>query len=531
MDGEGLDRGRGMGWTIGRRLAAIGTLSIMATAAVGIIGYAETEGAAAQAQRAFEVSHALATTNDSQHTGSVILADASMLTAPLTPSRRQEVIDQMTEHADELRGQLDILTRAEISPEFAAAMDQFGPAIVAVLDDAATLATSTAALSPQGFDEVLRHWNLLDEHSDNVKTLLTGTAQREIAAAGSGANRTGLVLLGVTVVSGLLVGLVNWLVARVVATPIRATKAVLERVADRDFAVRVPAPARDDLGQMAAALNTTVERVGEAIRHIGQEAAVLSESAQRLTGVSHQVAAGADQVTTQADAASGSAAHVSADVQAIAAGADQMHTSISEIARSALAASATMAEAVTAAEGATHTIGKLTNSSDQIGQVARIIASIAEQTNLLALNATIEAARAGDMGKGFAVVAGEVKDLARETAKATEDIAQLIAALQADSAEAAAVIAGISTTINQVAGNQQVIAAAVEQQSASTREINNRVAGAAGNTTDIASRVATLTQTSKQATVTAEQTQRAAEDLAATAARLRGIVDQFTLAD
>jgi methyl-accepting chemotaxis protein len=519
-----------VGWTIGRRLAAIGAFSIIATSAVGIISVWESTAAAAKAERAFQVNHALATTNDSQHTASVILADASMLMAPLSPTRRAEVIDQMTEHAGELREQLATLRSADIDAAFAEQMTTFAPAMTAVLDDADMLARTSGVLSASHFARVLANWDVLDEHSDATKSLLVETSAREVAAAKTVAGRARLLVLAVTLVSAVLVGVINWLVARLIATPIRATKVVLERVANGDFTGRVEARGGDDLGDMAAALNGTMQRVGQAIRQIANEAASLSDSSQRLTGVSRQVAASADRTSNQAGAASDSAAHVSTDVQAIATGADQMHTSITEIARNALAASDTMAEAVSAAEGATRTIGKLTNSSEEIGQVAKIIASIAEQTNLLALNATIEAARAGDMGKGFAVVAGEVKDLARETAKATEDIAHQIAALQADSTEAAAVIGGISIRINRVAKSQQMIAAAVEEQSASTHEITNRVAGAAGNATDIAERVAELTSSAKEATMTATETQQAAEDLAASAARLQAVVAEFRLA-
>jgi methyl-accepting chemotaxis protein len=519
-----------VGWTIGRRLAAIGAISIMATSAVGIISFWESTAAAAKAERAFRVNHALATTNDSQHTASVVLADAAMLVLPLSPARRAEVIDQMTEHADELREQLAVLQAADIDAAFAAQMATFAPAITAVLDDADMLARIPGVLSASAFASVLANWNVLDERSDATKTLLAETSAREVATAKAVANQARLLVLAVALASAALIGLIDWLVARRIATPIRATQVVLERVANGDFTGRVEARRGDDLGDMAAALNGTVERVGQAIRRIADEATSLSDSSLRLTGVSQQVAASADRTSNQAGAASDSAAHVSADVQAIATGADEMHTSITEIARNALAASDTMAEAVTAAEGATRTIGKLTNSSEEIGQVAKIIAAIAEQTNLLALNATIEAARAGDTGKGFAVVAGEVKDLARETAKATEDIAHQIAALQTDSSDAAAAIGGISIRINQIAEGQQVIAAAVEEQSASTREITTRVAGAAGNATDIAERVADLTSSAKEATMTATDTRRAAEDLAASAARLQAVVAEFRLA-
>ena len=205
-----------------------------------------------------------------------------------------------------------------------------------------------------------------------------------------------------------------------------------------------------------------------------------------------------------------------------------MQIAVAEIARNAGAATGIVASAVEVAVGATRSVAKLAESSGQIGQIAKVIATIAEQTNLLALNATIEAARAGESGKGFAVVAGEVKDLASETARATEDISSQIATLRHDSAAVASVIAEIATTINQVAGIQHVIAAAVEEQSASTREISDRVTRVAGRTVDIAQRVAAVTSTSRRATAAAAQTQQSAIELAGTAGNLQTVVGKFT---
>jgi methyl-accepting chemotaxis protein len=517
-------------WTVGRRLAGIGALSIAASVAVGLIGFVQANAASARADRAFQVAEALSTTIDSQHTASVVLADAAILTQGVSVARRAEVVDQMTEHAGELRGQREYLREADLGGELTAAIADYLPTIEPVLSDAAMLERMSGVLSQADFDTVQENWDVLDEGSDTLKTLLSETSTRDVAAAGSGDARTKLILGLVTAVSALLVGIAIWFVARVIASPIRATKTLLEQVAGGDFSKRAAVRSDDDLGDMAAALNSTVERVGHAITDISRNAATLADSAQQLTGVSQQVSAGAERASIEAAAAADSATQVSEDVQAIATGTDEMRASISEIAGNATAATSIVSNAVTAAEGANHTVIKLAGSSEQIGHVAKVIATIAEQTNLLALNATIEAARAGELGKGFAVVAGEVKDLASETAKATEDIARQIAALQADSSDAAAAISGISSTINEIADIQQGIATAVEQQSASTQEIGSRVARAAGRTGDIADRVTAVTTTSRQATDSAAQTQRAAQELAATAANLRAVIDQFQLA-
>ncbi|MEV6488979.1 methyl-accepting chemotaxis protein [Actinoplanes sp. NPDC051633] len=519
-----------MRWTVGRRLAGIGALSIAASVAVGLIGFLQTNAASTRADRAFRVTEALSTTIDSQHTGSVVLADAAILTQEVSAARRAEVIDQMTEHAGELQEQLRLLQAADLGGEFTAAIADYLPTIEPVLSDVATLEQTSGVLSQAEFDTVQEHWDALDEGSDALKTLLSETSVRDVAAAESGDARTKLILVIVTAVSALLLGAVVWFVARIIASPIRTTKALLEQVAKGDFRKRAAVRSDDDLGDMAAALNRTVEHVGEAITDIARNAATLADSAERLTGVSQQVSAGAERASIEAGAAADSATQVSEDVRAIATGTEEMRASISEIAGNATAATTIVSNAVTAAEGANHTVVKLAGSSEQIGNVAKVIATIAEQTNLLALNATIEAARAGELGKGFAVVAGEVKDLASETAKATEDIARQIAALQADSSDAAAAISGISSTINEIADIQQGIAAAVEEQSASTQEIGSRVAGAAGRAGDIAERVTAVTNTSRQATDAAAQTQRAAQELTITAANLRVVIDQFQLA-
>ena len=221
------------------------------------------------------------------------------------------------------------------------------------------------------------------------------------------------------------------------------------------------------------------------MQQIGTNAAALVSSSEELNKVSQQMSASADETATQANVVSAASEQVANNVQTVATGADEMGASIKEIAKNTADATRVATTAVRSAEATNETIGKLGQSSAEIGQVIKVITSIAQQTNLLALNATIEAARAGEAGKGFAVVANEVKELAKETAKATEDISRKIEAIQADTKGAVEAIGQIGSVIVQINDIQNTIASAVEEQSATTNEISRNLAEAARGSSEI----------------------------------------------
>ena len=206
-----------------------------------------------------------------------------------------------------------------------------------------------------------------------------------------------------------------------------------------------------------------------------------------------------------------------------------MGASIKEIAKNATEAARVATGAVKVAETTTATVSKLGDSSTEIGQVIKVITSIAQQTNLLALNATIEAARAGEAGKGFAVVANEVKELAKETAKATEDISRKIEAIQTDTKAAVDAIASISGVINQINDISSTIASAVEEQNATTNEMSRNVSEAANGSNQITSNVAGVAEAAQSTTRGATETQKASQQLLETSAELRRLVEQFKI--
>ncbi|GAA3167276.1 methyl-accepting chemotaxis protein [Planomonospora alba] len=337
------------------------------------------------------------------------------------------------------------------------------------------------------------------------------------------------VLVIAVMVAGLLWGVLSGLaIARAVTGRVRAVAGVLRTMADGDLTGRVPVDGRDELAEMAGALNRAAESMQAAVRTIDTSSDSLAGAAEELTATSAQIAASAEETSVQAGVVTAAADEVSGNVNTVAAGAEEMGASIREIANSAHEAAKVAAQAVAAAASTNETVAKLGASSAEIGDVVKTITSIAEQTNLLALNATIEAARAGDAGKGFAVVAGEVKDLAQETAKATEDISKRVEAIQVDTESAVAAIAEISEIIARINDYQLTIAGAVEEQSATTDEMNRSVVEAAAGSGQIAGNISAVAQAAEMTSQSVTDTQRAAEELARMSAELRAVVNRFS---
>jgi methyl-accepting chemotaxis protein len=208
-----------------------------------------------------------------------------------------------------------------------------------------------------------------------------------------------------------------------------------------------------------------------------------------------------------------------------------MSASIKEIAKNAHESAKVATGAVKVAEETNQVVGKLGDSSIEIGQVIKVITSIAQQTNLLALNATIEAARAGEAGKGFAVVANEVKELAKQTAKATEDISRKIEAIQGDTKNAVGAISQISEVIKQVNDISNTIATAVEEQNATTNEMARNVTEAASGSSEIAKNISGVAEAARNTAQGANDSAKASQSLAEISTKLREMVAQFKLED
>ncbi len=277
----------------------------------------------------------------------------------------------------------------------------------------------------------------------------------------------------------------------------------------------------------AIRFNNEAERQARLIDSISDNTATLASASEELTSVSQQLSSNAEETTAQANMVSAAAEQVSASAQTVSSGVENLSASIGEISRSAGEAAMVANESVQLATDADHTIKKLSTSSAEIGNVLKVITTIADQTKLLALNATIEAARAGEAGKGFAVVANEVKELARETSKATEDISRAIDTIQADTSLAVLSIGSISTIIQRISLLQNTIASAVDQQTSTTVEISRSVSEAATGSAEIARNITQVAHASQSTAEGAGNTQVAAQELAKVASDLQHLVNQY----
>jgi methyl-accepting chemotaxis protein len=523
---------RRAGWFANRPLAVkFGVLlSVVVLACGGMLGSMLTGNAAVRGAthdlKEYELAYGLVLQLDTR--ASELKVDGFKALVREVPS------EQLAELADDIatpEALLAELAEVELTGESAAAVADlqatYGPYAEAI-----TVFVESAVADQAGarvrWEEIQAANDITDGAVGTAKDVLheaTLGAEADLEAALA---RSQMISLIIALVSVALIVLVSWVTMRSITRPVRAVKASLDALATGDLTVATGVTAKDEIGQMAAALDTAQESLRAVLSGVVASADAVAASSEELSASSAQISASAEETSAQSGVVSSAAEEVSRSVETVAAGAEQMGASIREIASNAAEASEVAAKAVVAAETTTATVAKLGESSAEIGNVVKVITSIAEQTNLLALNATIEAARAGEAGKGFAVVANEVKELAQETAKATQDITARVLAIQGDTTAAVSAIEEISTIVAQISDRQTTIASAVEEQTATTSEMSRSVQEAASGTSEIATNITGVSTAAESTTQALTQTRTAVDELSRMAADLRTTIGKFT---
>ncbi|MGY1827173.1 MULTISPECIES: methyl-accepting chemotaxis protein [unclassified Blastococcus] len=337
------------------------------------------------------------------------------------------------------------------------------------------------------------------------------------------------------VVAALVIAVLGGVLARWVGhrltRPLTHLRDRMAEIADGegDLTQRMDDSRDDEVGQLSGAFNRFVDKVAGTVRDIHRCAQEVAASAAGVSAVADGLAQRAARSRDQAQGAHGVASEISSSVSSAAAGAEEMGASITEIARSAAEAAEVGRQAAALAEQTETTIAALGASSAEIGDVVKVISGVAEQTNLLALNATIEAARAGDAGKGFAVVANEVKDLAQEAAKASEEIAQRVQGIQSETTEAVRSISRIADVVRAINDHQTTIASAVEEQTATTRELSRSVATAAEGAGAVTTTLTSVSRDADDSATDVERARSAARELDGLSKELNRLLAAFTV--
>lgn len=430
--------------------------------------------------------------------------EASMKVATENVKHFMELTDQRLEEMSKIDDQTIaplVAQATDVMKKFEAEVNQItelvnqGKGEEAAAIDVLDLANQLSDLVPQIVNALESKMDAATEQSEAVSTIVL------------------IVMCVVYVVVLLLALLLGFFVRRVLRKTVANTGDSIESLSKGDMTDEAEMLMNDELGDVAMKLN-------ESLATLRQVVGSAATTARKVNSVAKEVGDGIDEgyketeeVVAQTQVVAGAAGDVTQSIQTVAAGAEEMGASIREISSNANEAARVAGEATEVAKRTSETVSKLGVSSREIGDVVNTITAIAEQTNLLALNATIEAARAGDAGKGFAVVAGEVKDLAQETGKATDDITAKITAIQADTDGAVAAIEKISDIINQINNYQTTIAAAVEEQTATTNEMSRSVAEAATGSASIAETISQYQEIAQEAGKGVETLQHASDEL------------------
>jgi methyl-accepting chemotaxis protein len=516
----------------GVKLGIVLGAALACVAVVCAVGFVELARATTQADRLQALQRLTRVTLEADMAHDAIRGDVQqvMLSGP-GAAESAEAAAEFEEHQAIITDGVDRFRKPDVPDDVRAAAEAVAPIVVGYVAEGRDLVgrgqrTQVRAADIGAFREA---FTAVEDGLPTVGDALDAEVTKAADAVAAAHRSATITLLAVAVGAALLLLVLGRMLTRSIVQPLRRVSEVSRALATGDLTLTCDLHRRDEFGAMASDLDTAIGSLRGMVGELTSTGAALGTAAGELSRVSGDLHSGARDAASRADEARAATTEVDQSVQSVMAGSTQMAASVAEIATNAQRAADVAQESVAAAGRADEHITALASASAEIDGVVKLITSIAEQTNLLALNATIEAARAGAAGKGFAVVADEVKQLAQETARATGDITERIGTLRTTSTAAADAVGAIRGVIEQINEFSMLIAAAVEEQAATTSDMSRSLGVAASGSTEVIRVVTAVAEVGEATTEGARASKEAADDVARYAEALQGLVHRFTV--
>lgn len=520
-------------WTIKNKLFGLGLCGVFFTIAIGVSSYLalsiiEDKMGKIGTNVVVMGNHLKA---DMMH--DAVRADvlASFLAAEVDdPTLKKEVLHDLAKHAEIFRQRLSDVEKSDISQEIKKALEHTKPSLDAYIqraEEMTALAFEERAAAISQYEKFKSAFDQLALEMEKLSDLIEGDAKLAQSEGGNIVSTSKKTMVTIMLISLFSLASISFLIAFSIIKGLVELTHAAEMVANGDLRIRSTIRGSDELGQLATAFNTMTENLYRLVSQVQKGASQVSSASEKLSASSGQMSSNSEEMEYQAKTVSAASGETNDSIQSVSAATEEMSITIKEISENVQKATTITSEAVKMAESTNVMISTLGGSSAEIGNVIKVITSIAQQTNLLALNATIEAARAGEAGKGFAVVANEVKELAKATAQATEEISTKIKTIQVDTLGAVSAIESIGTVIEQINNISTNIASALEEQSATMNEIARSVSEAASGTSQVSQNISGVAKASKNTAKGASEVLLASKELSSMGVELLSIADKF----